>query len=1066
MHDHDELDELTDEALYTEAEVEEATELVRDEAYRKGFEAGRKELRTYLKALSRCNGSTHAVLDFLRDVHGVDEPAPAPVTVVKAVQSDPDPDPDDDDAPDDTDLHTDDDGADVPHIVPAEEELLAAAVEYAQECLDSGDDPEEGLHRLWAAFHDGETILKAWDSSKHPRSRDGRFLAKGDIEAAKSDPAKADALRAKVKPEDAGKLEDALDGKTDLRNARETKRDDTKAKRERVQASRTEAKRLAYKLLNGAGEPGDYAALIPHLSALTGKELSHVRLMLGASFEGKRGVEERRAKLLEYARGRVEEKPEEEVKPEPAKEEVKSDAEQGKVQSEVTPASPALVRHAIDVPKDGIFASGKKRSMFGAPSIAMGALQGANAVWHHQGDPNQTLFNAAQGDVSAYAKQKAEEIKAAQAAGYRFVNHRAGKYGTLYVLEKDGRVLTERGAAALVEGTGKVDLPADTTRSTAKPVIDAVNSFVQGLPESTRGNLGALVNAINRSPLGKHVELRRDEHGNIELTSKTGKWRITEPTSGHDAQGEWQRHLESSLPRFLAKLQHMSENEIPQGHGDWAIHDRAADARAVANDPDLAAKQTPPTDLARPGTSGNTPATPPQEAKPVTTAHIDLSDPVALTGAAHEAARGLPDYLDRPAAGKARHDAHKVPIADVYDALLASGKLPPGTDLDAFKAALSRAKAHAGLSRNDMPQYLTPAQLARVNRSETPNWPGRPDLGASHFLAVPPDESKPASVPYVRKPRPAPAGTPGNTPATPPREAKPVTAPEATDPGHGDQPYKIGDSVVHPLASVARELGITPQQAHDEWKAGRLRGYQIPGDDAVRVPQEMLDKYRREHVKPVTDTAGQPVKPLAPRSRINDHELPSEEEMAAASKPATPAPTTPPEAAKTKDRPKREPRKPPKGKPAPKPVAVEALAKDPGADKKHLQELAKQAPSDAAREALLDAEYNVPGADSVTDYTPAERRRQTLNRLAAAWRDNHLAGNTEGAEYVASAIAQYGGELHGPEHGATMPFDSKLYDSEHSVWPGEPVKVIHKPVVAKEGDGQYIAAKGKVGPVN
>jgi 2'-5' RNA ligase len=152
----------------------------------------------------------------------------------------------------------------------------------------------------------------------------------------------------------------------------------------------------------------------------------------------------------------------------------------------------------------------------------------------------------------------------------------------------------------------------------------------------------------------------------------------------------------------------------------------------------------------------------------------------------------------------------------------------------------------------------------------------------------------------------------------------------------------------------------------------------------------------------------------------------------------------------------------PASKPAPVPEAK--LAKDPGADKARLQHLAQTAPSEAAREAILDAEHNVPAGDSAQDYTPAERRRYTLDRLAAAWRNNHLAGNAEGAEYLAGVLKQFGAELHGPEAGQVMPFDSKLYDSEHSVMSG-PVKVIHKPVVARDKDGGvYIAAKGKVGP--
>lgn len=153
-------------------------------------------------------------------------------------------------------------------------------------------------------------------------------------------------------------------------------------------------------------------------------------------------------------------------------------------------------------------------------------------------------------------------------------------------------------------------------------------------------------------------------------------------------------------------------------------------------------------------------------------------------------------------------------------------------------------------------------------------------------------------------------------------------------------------------------------------------------------------------------------------------------------------------------------------KPAAAPVPEAALAKDPGADKRHLQALAEAAPPGPAREALLDAEYNVPAGDSVQDYTPAERRRVTVERLGAAWRDNHLAGNREGANHLAAAIRQFGAHFHGTEPGEQTPFDPIHYDSTHSVWPGDAARVARKPVVLHYPNGdRHVATKGLVGPV-
>ncbi len=55
-----------------------------------------------------------------------------------------------------------------------------------------------------------DSVTKAFDESQHPRGRNGHFIAKGDIEAAKTDPAKAAELRDKVAPKDAAKLDAQL----------------------------------------------------------------------------------------------------------------------------------------------------------------------------------------------------------------------------------------------------------------------------------------------------------------------------------------------------------------------------------------------------------------------------------------------------------------------------------------------------------------------------------------------------------------------------------------------------------------------------------------------------------------------------------------------------------------------------------------------------------------------------------------------------------------------------------------------------------------------------------------
>lgn len=242
----------------------------------------------------------------------------------------------------------------------------------------------------------------------------------------------------------------------------------------------------------------------------------------------------------------------------------------------------SLARHSIDIEKSKIFANGRKRSMFSAPSISVSAMKGANEIWRNQGDPNQVLFNAAQSDPSEWTVKQAEQIKAAKDAGYRFENYCAGKYGTLWVLEKDGRVLTQRGAEALVNGSGRVDIAEQNGRETAKPVVDQLSRFISSLPESTQNNLGALSRAIASSPLGKHVKISRDTNGRLMITDSAKTWRIYEPDSGHDADGNWKSTTPSSLPRFISKLKNMASTDIGEKDGSWANHDRAADAAAFA----------------------------------------------------------------------------------------------------------------------------------------------------------------------------------------------------------------------------------------------------------------------------------------------------------------------------------------------------------------------------------------------------------------------------------------------------------------------------------------------------
>lgn len=190
-------------------------------------------------------------------------------------------------------------------------EVLDAALAVAQRAIAEGIDPEDALHALYELSF-GDTVQKAsgWDSAKHPRGDDGKFVKVSDIKAAKKDPAKAAALRAKVtNPEERKKLDHALHSDEVSGSTRDIERHHARQQREKVQASRAVGRELRIKLADqesrGEGlNPDDLRAVIPHLSQMTHEELGRMRAMLqrsGATFGGKRLRAEKVEALTQWA---------------------------------------------------------------------------------------------------------------------------------------------------------------------------------------------------------------------------------------------------------------------------------------------------------------------------------------------------------------------------------------------------------------------------------------------------------------------------------------------------------------------------------------------------------------------------------------------------------------------------------------------------------------------------------------------------------------------------------------------------------------------------------------------
>jgi hypothetical protein len=184
--------------------------------------------------------------------------------------------------------------------------LLAALVESVSEAVESGDDPEAAAEsfrpyiddpQLLAGVAEGSVTKATWDSAKHPRDDHGRFVSKEAIHEAKSDPAKAEELRARVTdPAERKKLDAALAGETDVGRTQQGRAKDAAAKK---RADKAETKKRADELIRAisAGqlrrgtEPipaDDLHALADHLPAMTVADLRRARMALHASFGGDR----------------------------------------------------------------------------------------------------------------------------------------------------------------------------------------------------------------------------------------------------------------------------------------------------------------------------------------------------------------------------------------------------------------------------------------------------------------------------------------------------------------------------------------------------------------------------------------------------------------------------------------------------------------------------------------------------------------------------------------------------------------------------------------------------------
>src|SRR5690606_19398401 len=99
------------------------------------------------------------------------------------------------------------------------------------------------------------------------------------------------------------------------------------------------------------------------------------------------------------------------------------------------------------------------------PAGAIAASSRGNSpssIWYRQGDPSFIALDASvrvEGkEPSDAAKALAQKVRKANEQGYRFRNYRAGSAGTVWVLEKDGKILTRAGLDAILDSPTRPDV--------------------------------------------------------------------------------------------------------------------------------------------------------------------------------------------------------------------------------------------------------------------------------------------------------------------------------------------------------------------------------------------------------------------------------------------------------------------------------------------------------------------------------------------------------------------------------------------------------------------------------
>ena len=159
------------------------------------------------------------------------------------------------------------------------------------------------------------------------------------------------------------------------------------------------------------------------------------------------------------------------------------------------------------------------------PAGAISA-EGAKKIFIRQGDPTHIGFDATvriEGkEPSQEAKDKYARVLAAKEQGYKWRNYRAGSYGTVWVLEKDGKVLTKKGFERIND---KTYLRPDTKNLRDKTVVEvpwaprmnayaeALTRAIDTLPNGRESAPSVITKFIRETPLGDWVKIDDRSYG-------------------------------------------------------------------------------------------------------------------------------------------------------------------------------------------------------------------------------------------------------------------------------------------------------------------------------------------------------------------------------------------------------------------------------------------------------------------------------------------------------------------------------------------------------------------------